>query len=50
MVKVDVKVKASRRYSEEFVRELERSFRDIVEGRVVSYEKFKLEFLTSNDV
>jgi len=44
LVKIDVKVKASRMYGEEFVRELEKSFRDIVEGRVVSYEKFKLKF------
>ena len=44
MVRIDVKVKASRKYGEEFVRELEKSFRDIVEGRVVSYEKFKLKF------
>ena len=42
MVRIDVK--ASRKYGEEFVRELEKSFRDIVEGRVVSYEKFKLKF------
>ena len=44
MVKIDVKVKASRRYSEEFVRELEKSVKDIVEGRVRSYEELLEEY------
>ena len=36
---MEVKVKASRKYNEEFVRELEKSVKDIVEGRVGSYEE-----------
>jgi len=39
LTRVKVKVKASRKYDEEFVRELEKSVKDIVEGRVRSYEE-----------
>ena len=44
MVKIDVKVRASRKYGEEFVRELEKSVKDIVEGRVRSYEELLEEY------
>jgi len=39
LTRVEIKVKASRKYNEEFVRELEKSVKDIVEGRVRSYEE-----------
>ena len=42
MVRIDVK--ASRKYGEEFVRELEKSFRDIVEGDVRSFEELLEEY------
>ena len=44
MARIEVKVKASRKYSEEFVRELEKSVKDIVEGRVRSYEELLEEY------
>ena len=36
---VKIKVKASERYSDDFVREIEESIRDVVEGRVEDFEK-----------
>lgn len=39
MVKIDVKVRASKKYSEGFVKELEKSVKDIIEGKVRSYEE-----------
>ena len=39
-----VRVRASKKFGEEFVRELEGAFEDIVEGRVMGYEEFREKY------
>jgi len=43
LIKISVKVKASKKYSEEFVKDLEKSVKDIIEGRVKNYEELLKE-------
>lgn len=41
---VRIKVRASKKYNPEFVKDIEESVKDIVEGRVGEYEELAREF------
>ena len=44
MPRTSIWVKASKKYNEEFIKELGEAVRDIVEGRVKSYEELIEEY------
>ncbi len=44
MSRISIEVKASKKYNEEFVKELNKAVKDIVEGRVKSFEELLEEY------
>ena len=44
MSRISIEVKASKKYNEEFIKELGEAVRDIVEGRVKSFEELLEEY------